>query len=76
MKIRVINSSTYDEFCEDRGIDPNVWNITDEQFMECYEMEGGDWEFDSIKAFCDEFNSDGPYAPTSTDHIIRFFENE
>lgn len=77
MKIRVIDYSEFENFCEDLGIDIfPVSQITDEQFMNMYNDAGGDWEFNSLKEFADEFNDDGAYAPTPSEHIIRFFPNE
>lgn len=76
MKIRVINYSEFENFCEDLGIDISLHELTDEQFMNIYNDAGGDWEFNSLKEFADEFNADGPYAPTPSSHIIRFFPNE
>ena len=77
MKIRVINYTEFENFCEDLGIDIfPVSQLTDEQFMNIYNDAGEDWEFDSLQAFADEFNTDGAYAPTPDSQIIRFFPNE
>lgn len=79
MKIRVISYSTYEEWYEEQMIEgkqKNLSQLTDADFMHLYNQEDRDWEFDSIKEFVDEFNADGPYAPTPSNHIIRFFENE
>ena len=76
MKIRVIDYSDWDRYCEDNGIEQGVCKLTDEQFMEIYNSTETDWEFDSLQEFADEFNTDGPYAPTPTNHVIKFFPNE
>lgn len=76
MKIRVISFDEFEYFCEDMGIDMDVDELTDEQFMNIYKDSNTDWEFDSFKEFEDEFNKDGANAPTPTWHIIRFFPNE
>ena len=75
MVIRVINYSTYEEWYEEKFV-KSLTQLTDKEFMDIYNREGNDWEFSSIKDFCDEFNTDGPYAPTPSSHIIRFFPNE
>ena len=76
MKIRVIDYSDWEQYCEDNGIEQGVCQLTDEQFMEIYNSTETDWEFDSLQEFADEFNTDGPYAPTPTNHVIKFFPNE
>ena len=76
MKIRVITFGGFEDFCEDMGLEIPISQLTDEQFMNIYEEEGSDWEFNSLKAFADEFNDDGAYAPVPCEHIIRFFPNE
>lgn len=76
MVIRVIRYYDWEDWCEENNIEMGVCQLTDEQFMKIYNWSGTDWEFDNIKDFCDEFNTDGPYAPMPSDHIIRFFENE
>lgn len=79
MVIRVASYTTYEEWYEEKFVEGEgkpITQLTDEDFMELYNREGGDWEFSSIKDFCDEFNTDGPYAPTPSSHIIRFFPNE
>ena len=79
MKIRVIDYSTYEEWYEEQmveGKQKNLSQLTDADFMHLYNQEDRDWEFDSIKEFVDELNTDGPYAPMPSNHIIRFFENE
>ena len=75
MKIRVIDFSDFENFCEDLGIDIHLNGLTDEQFMNIYNEDGG-WEFQSLKEFEEEFNTDGPYAPVPDTHVIRFFPNE
>lgn len=77
MKIRVIDYSEFENFCEDLGIDIFlVSQLTDEQFMNIFNDTGSDWEFNSLQEFADEFNADGAFAPTPSEHIIRFFPNE
>ena len=77
MKIRVIPIEALENYCDALDIEmPAVTNVSNDLFMAVYEGEGEDWEFDSIKAFANEFNSDGPYAPMPSTHIIKFFENE
>ena len=75
MVVRVINFDAYEEWAEENGYERGANQLTDEQFMEIYEKEGGDWEFGSLADFADEFNTDGPYAPTPSSHIIRFFND-
>ena len=76
MKIRVIDYSEFENFCEDLGIEMSVTQLTDEQFMNIYKDSNTDWEFNSLGEFENEFNEDGAYAPTPSNHIIRFFPNE
>ena len=76
MKVRVITLDGFSEFCEDMGLDIDFPDLTDEQFMNIYEMEGSDWEFDSLEAFAEAFNANGDDAPMPESHIIRFFPNE
>ena len=76
MKVRVIDFDEFAAYCEKMGIDTEVNDLTDEQFMDIYNWCGTGWEFGSLKDFENEFNNDGNYAPTSTNHLIRFFENE
>lgn len=76
MKVRVITFSGFEEFCDRNGLEIGIHELTDEQFMEIYNEEGADWEFDSLEGFACEFNADGAYAPTPANHIIRFFPNE
>lgn len=76
MIVRVVSYAAYEEWYEEKcreGKGKSVTQLTDKDFMEIYNREGGDWEFDNITDFCDEFNTDGPYAPTPTSHIIHFF---
>lgn len=79
MKIRVVSYNAYEEWHEEKmaeGKGKGLSELTDKDFMEIYKKNGTDWEFDSFRAFADEFNSDGPFAPTPYAHIIRFFPNE
>lgn len=79
MKIRVISYNAYEDWYEEKfreGDGKPISELTDKEFMEIYNDEGRDWEFDSLQAFADEFNDDGAYAPTPSNHIIRFFPNE
>ena len=76
MKIRVIDNSDWENYCEENNLEMGVCQLTDKQFMEIYEEAGNDWEFDSLKEFENEFNEDGNYAPMPSEHIIRFFPNE
>lgn len=79
MKIRVVNYTEYEKWYEEKFREGNVRplsELTDDEFMEIYQQSGTDWEFNSFKEFADEFNADGPYAPTPSSHIIRFFPNE
>jgi hypothetical protein len=79
MVIRVVNYSTYEEWYEEKfgeGEGKSLTQLTDKDFMELYNREETFWAFDNLKDFCDEFNTDGPYAPTPSSHIIRFFPNE
>lgn len=79
MKVRVISYDSYEDWYEEKfreGEGKPLSELTDEEFMEIYQRGGADWEFNSLKEFADEFNADGPYAPTPSSHIIRFFPNE
>lgn len=79
MVIRVISYTAYEVWYEEKlveGEEKSLTQLTDKDFMEIYNREDADWEFSNIKDFCDEFNTDGPYAPTPSSHIIRFFPNE
>ena len=76
MKVRVISLADCEVYCKDHGVEWIFDVLTEEQFMAIYEYTSGDWEFLSLDAFADEFNADGAWAPTPTDHIIRFFPNE
>ena len=79
MKVRVISYDSYEDWYEEKfreGEGKPLSELTDEEFMEIYRRSGADWEFNSLKEFADEFNSDGPYAPTPSGHIIHFFPNE
>ncbi len=83
MKIRVINYTAYEEWYEEKFREGNIElvgkplsELTDKEFMEIYKQSGTDWEFNSLKEFADEFNTDGAYAPTPSNHIIHFFPNE
>lgn len=79
MVIRVVSYTAYEEWYEEKFVEDegkSLTQLTDKEFMDIYNREGNDWEFSSIKDFCDEFNTDGPYAPTPSSHIIRFFPNE
>lgn len=76
MRIRVIAFSDFENFCEEQKISIGITELTDEQFNQIYQQSGQDWEFHSLKDFADEFNTDGPFAPLPSDHIIRFFPNE
>jgi len=79
MKIRVISYDSYEDWYEEKfreGDGKPISELTDKEFMEIYNDAGGDWEFNSLKEFADEFNDDGAYAPTPSEHIIRFFPNE
>lgn len=78
MKIRVVSYDAYEEWYEEQMVEgkgKDISELTDADFMAIYER-GGNWEFDSLKAFENEFNADGAYAPTPTSHIIHFFPNE
>lgn len=81
MKVRVIRYDDYEEWYEEKfreGEGKGLTQLTDKDFMEIYNRfnKDSDWEFDSLQQFADEFNTDGAYAPTPSDHIIRFFPNE
>ena len=76
MKIRVICLTDFEDFCEDMGIEIGIEQLTDEQFMNIYNDACREWEFSSLEEFAEEFNTDGPYAPTPEHHIIKFFPNE
>ena len=76
MKIRVIDYSDWEDWCESKNIEMGVCQLTDEQFMEIYNASESSWEFNSLREFENEFNEDGAYAPTPTNHVIRFFPNE
>lgn len=78
MIIRVIPFEAYDEYFEKKGInvyeDPeySIENISDEQFMEIY-RQSDFWEFNSIAAYVNAFNSDDCFAPLPGNHFIRVF---
>ena len=77
MVIRVVSYTAYEEWYEEKFVEgegKGITQLTDKDFMEIYRRENNDWEFNSITDFCDEFNTDGPYAPTPSSHIIRFFD--
>ena len=76
MKVRVIRFSDFEEFCDENGLEIGINQLTDEQFMDIFNDTESDWVFDSLNDFAYEFNTDGAYAPTPSDHIIRFFPNE
>ena len=79
MKVRAITYYSYEHWYEEKfreGEGKPLFELADEEFMEIYRRSGADWEFNSLKEFADEFNSDGPYAPTPSGHIIHFFPNE
>ena len=78
MRVRVITLEAFDEYCERNSCDWDFDRPTEEQFMQIYNASGDDggWEFDSLEEFECEFNEDGPYAPTPSNHIIMFFPNE
>ena len=79
MKVRVISYDSYEDWYEEKfreGEGKPLSELTDEEFMEIYQRSGTDWEFNSLKEFADEFNSDGAYAPTPSSHVIHFFPNE
>lgn len=79
MKIRVINYDTYEKWHEEQMVEgkgKDISDLTDDDFMLLYQRDKAHWSFDSLKEFADEFNSDGPFAPTPEHHVIRFFENE
>lgn len=79
MKVRVISYDSYENWYEEKfreGKGKPLSELTDEEFMEIYRRSGADWEFNSLKEFADEFNADGPYAPTPSGHVIHFFPNE
>ena len=79
MKVRVISYDSYEEWYEEKfreGEGKPISELTDKEFMDIYKRKGWRWEFDSLKDFADEFNSDGAYAPTPYSHIIRFFPDE
>lgn len=76
MKVKVINFDDFSDWCWENNLNIGTQELTDEQFNEIYSKSGTDWEFNSLEAFACEFNADGPYAPTPTNNLIRFFPNE
>ena len=76
MKVRVIDFTDFENYCEEHNLSIYVTDITDEMFMEIYDEADIYWEFDSLESFQTAFNTDDNSAPTPTNHIIRFFPNE